>query len=107
MHWICRENNIETYLQRRAVSGSQKNSFEDWLDRLAVMGTIEPVDWDLENGKFFKIPMCCIKWYLFMSKMGITCIAKMTDYIYGPYKNGSNLSAEEQYVRCPKCLKEN
>lgn len=99
MHWAHRENSIEFYRRSRLFFRAGKRPFEDWLNRLVVMGVIEPTDWDIENGKFFKIPMCCVKWYLFMDRMGIVLISKMTSYIYG-YQPGN-------YVKCPKCHKRN
>ena len=68
-----------------------------WLDRLLIMGTIGHDDWDRECGKFFGYPNCCIKWFVFMSKIN-TYVSEMTDYLYGETHCG--------YVKCPKCIKE-
>ena len=94
MHWSNSEEAISMYILRKGYN----KPFIRWLDRLIVMGVISVEDWDREAGKFFGYPDCCIKWFIFMGKMGILRIGSMMDYLYGHTSCG--------YVLCPKCKRE-
>jgi hypothetical protein len=72
--------------------------FEDWLDRLLVMGKIGVEDWMRENGKFFEYPKCCIEWYVWLYSMGIEDpVEYMSEYY--EYDDPD----EYEYCRCPMC----
>ena len=88
---------IATYKQCKRPGSGYDDPFITWLNRSLVMGMISHEDWDRESGKFFGYPNCCIKWFIFMSKMRVDEIGKMTDYLYGETHCG--------YVLCPKCAK--
>ena len=87
---------VSTYKRHKQMG--RDDPFITWLDKLITLGVIGWEDWDRENGKFFGYPDCCIKWFLFMRKMGVARIGTMTDYLYGETHCG--------YVKCPKCVKE-
>jgi len=98
-HWAYGEKAASIYNRRHLTNWQDGKEFLDWLDRLVVMGVIEPKDWDQERGKFFNIPNCCIKWYVFVGRMVINGqIGLMMSYIYGATYRG--------YVMCPRCRKE-
>ena len=86
---------VSTY--KRCKQYYPADPFVNWLAKLLVMGMISREDWDRENGKFFGFPDCCIKWYIFMGKLGIVRRGAMTDYLYGTTHCG--------YVLCPKCIR--
>ncbi len=78
--------------------------FEDWLDRLAVMGVIEEEDWHREHGNFYNIPKCCIEWYISIKVYkGEEDPLVVTDILFGKDERVDDFG----YVRCPNCrLKE-
>lgn len=98
-HWSYeeREKVMSFYKWRKQYNRELNQQFLSWIDKLLVMGVIEPRDWDYETGKFYGYPSCCIKWFVFLDKMG-TIPGKMTDYLYG--------ETHCDYVQCPKCIKE-
>jgi len=94
---ILDEGATSIYKCRQLISHMGSGEFLNWLDKLLIMGTIGHDDWDRECGKFFGYPKCCIKWFIFMSKLNAH-VGRMTDYLYGAVHCG--------YVKCPKCIKE-
>lgn len=94
MHWSNDEDAVSVYKCRMGYN----KPFVNWLDRLVIMGVISVEDWDRELGKFFGYPDCCIKWFIFMGKMGISLIGSTMDYLYG--------ETNCECVLCPKCTRE-
>lgn len=99
MFWAYEDNAIKRYLHRQ----SEDSSMEIWLNRLAVMGVIEEVDWITENGKFFGIPRCCREWFIFIKLIiGEDNPLLITDKEFGD----DRFQEMFDYVRCPECRRE-
>jgi len=99
--WGHREDAVEIWRgTRREYFLSTNKIFEDWLDRLIVMGVIKEEDWHRENGKYSGFPECCINWFLHVScHMGIKFPLLYTDAICGRDES------DYEYVLCPNCRK--
>jgi hypothetical protein len=104
--WAYKPSAVERhYATSKKYYKATNRWYEDWLDRLALMGTIGKVDWHMECGKLDNIPMCCIKWFVFLVRMGASNKASLTDYLYGEGTPSKDQPLGGYYVKCPKCLK--
>ena len=66
-----------------------------FLTKMVFLGKIDWDDFDMEYGKYCKIPMCCIKNFINLCKEGKYPYKYMKDK-YGEDENYG-------YVRCLKC----
>ncbi len=100
MFWAHRDGATRKYLSERGPNWRRQGKFfEDWIDRLLVMGVIEERDWDMENGKYFDIPKCCIEW--FIELIGVPEAEEIGKSVYTDKHFGKDYFVG--YVRCPKC----
>ena len=72
----------------------EKGSFTQFIKKLLRLGEIDSCDYDLELGKHYNIPRCCIDNYIYLSKQGIM-VHKYMAKKYGYDKH--------KHVRCAKC----
>lgn len=98
MHWAYKENAVAKYYYLRRSMRHYGRMFEDWLDRLIIMGVIELEDYERELAKVFNVPKCCVEWFIWLGQVGIE---SQCEYMAGFY--GYDDPDEYEYVRCPMC----
>jgi|WetSurSiteA1Bulk_404760.scaffolds.fasta_scaffold12900_4 hypothetical protein len=72
------------------------NPMGNYLKRLQLFGKISERDFDLEFGKYCKIPRCCIDFYIRLCSVGYMP-GFMADLVLGREPRFHD------YVRCPRC----
>jgi len=70
-------------------------NYGDFLLKLIMFGKINHYDAEIEMGKYFKYPMCCVKFFARYGEMGVNAVGYYMDTMYG--------YDDAPYVRCPKC----
>jgi len=70
-------------------------AYMNFLLKLMVFGKINHYDAEVEMGKQFEYPMCCVKFFARYGEIGINAVGYYMDTMYG--------YDDAPYVRCPRC----
>jgi len=73
----------------------EDHMYVDFLCRLRAMAKISTYDINMDLGRYFGYPKCCIKHFSNYIRMGIEKPGLYMNIMYG--------YAGTRYVRCPKC----
>ena len=73
----------------------EDHTYIDFLCKLRSMGKISTYDINMDLGRYFRYPKCCIKHFSNYIRMGIEKPGLYMNTMYG--------YAGTRYVRCPKC----
>ena len=103
MFWAYKDGATKKYITERGPNWRRQGKFfEDWLDRLLIMGVIEEEDWNRENGNFENFPKCCVEW--FIELINVPEAEKVGKSVFTDRHFGKDNFVG--YVRCPNCRKE-
>ncbi len=72
-------------------------AYEDFIIKLVDLGKISWYDLNMDLGRYYKYPKCCIKHFARYQEMGIGVVNLYMDTMYGTD------SIEVGYVRCLNC----
>ena len=70
--------------------------YVDFLIKLVDMGKILWYDLNMDLGRYYGYPKCCIKHFARYQEMGIKMVGLYMDIMYG--------DADDNYVKCTKCI---
>jgi len=77
------------------MNKQESYDYIDFLLKLIAFGKINKYDAEVDLGKHYGYPMCCVKHFARYGEMGINAVGYYMDTMYG--------YDDAPYVRCPRC----